>query len=499
MAALPLRRALMGMGVGDVMPASPDSTFLARSLGNGRLTARVLESLRLAMLGIVAAPGKPADDDVMQGIRAAVRVGQSVGYRAVLVLAVRPGTDGGRYAMLLADSMKETGEPLVFDEKGPDEMTWRETGGATAAALIQRSLRRWPDVSTTDRATLATAHLEAARTALLHGDTATGQDELNQTIALDPQRGEGYVLLGDLLKNSDPAAAASAYRRAVDLNARDGDTWVKIAQSFVTSKPPDWAKAIDAGNKAIGLGVDTAALRIALATAQYGRAELFRKAERLDRAEDAEFNARQHLDRALQLAPDDPTAVRLLTKQLITQQRYEEAVQMLDRVAPMYPKDLDIQTQYATVLSRLDGREEDAFVASSRVWKISGVKTVDLDAPTYRHLAEGFDARVYSIGRSCNQLTTAVADAALPRETALLQIVKLKEDMAAADEAINKMRPPFVVGTDVRDSRIFAADLMTQALENHQMYLETTQDINRVRGLELIRQAIAQLNTARSK
>lgn len=500
LSALPLRRALLAMGFGDVMPTSPDGTTLARAMGERRLTPRVVDDLRRSLLQLTQATAAPKPETLQSGIKAAARIGQAVGYRVVIGLAVAPGQDGATaYSLLLVDAMREKGEPILYDEKGADEIAVREAAGSTGAALVEKTVRVWPAVSTADRATLATNHLELAQAAQAAGNTATAQDELNQAISLDPQRGELYVMLGDLLQNTDPVAAAAAYRRAVDLNARDGATWAKIAVAYTTSKTPDWPRALEAGRKAIALGTDTVALRTAMATAQFGRAELFRKADRLDRAEDAEFDARQHLDKALELAPDDPAVVRLLTKQLINQGRYEEAVQTLDRVAPRYPKDIDVQLQYASALSHLTGREEDAFVASSRVWKLSGLKSVDVDAPNYRALAEGFDARLYNLGKSAAQITTGVANAALPRESALLQLTKLKEDMSDADAAINTIRPPRSVPTDVRDARVFAADLMNQSLENHQTYLETGQDIFRVRGLELYRQAVAQLNLARAR
>jgi tetratricopeptide (TPR) repeat protein len=500
LSALPLRRSLLAMGFGDVMPTAPDGSTIVRALGERRLTPRVVDDLRQSLLQLTRATAAPNPATLQTGIKAAARIGQAVGYRVVIGLATSPGQDGATaYSLLLVDSMREQGEPLLFDQKGADEISVRETAGSTGAALVEKAVRVWPAVNASDRAALAANHLAAARAAQAAGNIPVAQDELNQALSLDPQRSELYVMLGDLLQNTDPVAAAAAYRRAVDLDARDGATWAKISVAYTTAKVPDWPRALEAGRKALSLGTDTVALRTAMATAQFGRAELFRKADRLDRAEDAEFDARQHLDKALELAPDDPAVIRLLTKQLVNQGRYDEAVQTLDRVAPRFPNDLDIQLQYANALSHLPGREEDAFVATARVWKLSGLKSVDVDAVNYRSLAEGFDNRLYNLGKSAAQITTGVANAALPRESALLQLTKLKEDMSNANDAINTMRPPRSIPNDVRDARVFAADLMNQSLENHQTYLETGQDIFRVRGLELYRQAVAQLNMARGR
>lgn len=513
MAALTLRRALLNTGFPDVMSVGPDSTAISRVVGERRLTPRVLEALRLTLRQLQENPtGKP---DLRAGVLAAARVGQAVGYRTVIVLAVAPsGTpapgapaQGGAgaameqagFSLLLVDALREVGEPLLYDEKGVDLASLREAAASTGAALIEKSVRSWPVGSgTADRAQLARRHYMTAQAALEAGSMEEAQDFLNQSITLDSTRGEAYILLGDVLQKLDPAGAAVAYRRAVELNARDASTWAKIATGSTTSTPPDWPRALDAARRALALGHDTVTLRVAMATAQFGRADLFRKADRLEKAEDAEFEARQHLDKALEQGPEDPNVVRLLTRQLIAQRQYEVAVQTLDRVAPRYPRDIEIQTQYANALSRMEGREEDAFITSSRVWKLSGQRAVDVDIVVYRRLAEGFDRRLFNLGKSASQLTTGVANAALPREAALLQLTRLVEDMEAASVAINVLRPPVGVTADVAGARTFAADLMNQALEKHQAYLETGQEIFRVRALELYRQAVGQLNIARS-
>jgi hypothetical protein len=188
-----------------------------------------------------------------------------------------------------------------------------------------------------------------------------------------------------------------------------------------------------------------------------------------------------------------------LARKLVEARRFDEAAQTLDRVAPRYPKDLEIQTQYAAALTGQIGREEDAFVAYAKVWKLSGIKNVDVDALTYRALAQGFDLRVRNLGKSAIQLTTGVANGALPREDALLQLTKLKEDMSSAENAINVLRAPASIAPDGPASRVFAADLMNQALEAQQIYLETGQDLQRSRGGQLANQAVARLNAARGR
>ncbi len=515
--AVTLRSALLALGWSDVSLATPGAPLVTDALASRRLTSRALEDLKVAFAAIAAPGVVPTPAMNARASQAAARVGQALGYRAVVALYVAPATAtippdaaqtapqtatppanrSAAFSVFLSDSARENGEAILFDEKGDTDRSLSEAGASTAAALIDKTLRTWPLATPAERSDLAALHLASAKTRLLAGDTAGAQDELNQSIALDSTKSEALVLLGDLLAPTDATGAASAYRRAVEIDSRDGATLAKIAITYANSAIPDWRRALDAGLKAIAAGFDSAPLRVALATAQYGRADLFRQADRLNQADEAELDARTHLDRALELAPEDPSAVRLLGRRLVTARRFSEAAQTLDRIASRYPNDAEIQTQYAAALAGTGGREEDAFVAQSRVWKIAGLRSVDVDAVKYRALARGFDARLFNIGKSAVQLTSGVANAAVPREDALLQLTKLKDDMTDAENAINMVRPPASIGLEVAAARQFAATLMTQALEQEQIYLETGQSLARLRGSQLYTQAVAQLNAAR--
>jgi hypothetical protein len=138
----------------------------------------------------------------------------------------------------LADSAREQGEPVVFEQRGADESAILESGALTAAATLERSLRGWPTPSAADKAALAETHLSAARTLLAAGDAAGAQDELNQSIALDPTRGETYLLLGEALQSIDVQASTRAFRRAAELSARDGATLEKIAIAYANRPHP---------------------------------------------------------------------------------------------------------------------------------------------------------------------------------------------------------------------------------------------------------------------
>ena len=515
MMAVPLRRALLAQGYKDVQVVTPESNTMLRALGEGRLTTRVIDELKRSLATLAANAAAGAAPDVGATItagRAASRIGQATGYRAVVGFYVSepteinvvgagatPNATTQKIAvnMVAADAQLERIEPLPFVETGDSEEIWRETGAAAGARLLDGTLGNWPATSSDNRAALALVHYNAARDAFGRGDIARAQDEMNQSLSLDSSRPDIYLLRGDILNALEPGSGYVAYQKAVELNSTSGQDWARISAAYAYAKTPDFRAAWDAGKRALALNYDSAQLRVAIATAQYGRAELFRKADYPGKAEEAEMDARTNLERALQLSPDDPTAVRLLARNLIEKRRFEEGARTLDRIAPRYPTDLEIQSQYATALGNQIGREEDAFAAYARVWKLSRQKNVAVDALTYRTLAEGFDKRLFNLGKVAAQLARGVASRAILRETALIQLSKLKEEMDDAQDAIAIMQPSGIGATAVQ-SRVFAANLMDQSLESFQTYLETGQADYFTQGDGLYRSAVASLNTARS-
>ena len=513
--ALPLRRALAAQGYKDVQVVTLQSPTIIRALGENRLSNRVLDELKtsLATLAANSAAGQSADvNATVAAGRAASRIGQATGYRAVVGFAVSAPTAIGVVGagatpnattqkvstnMIVADAQRESVEPLKFVETGDTPEVWQEAGGAAGAQLLNATLRDWPATSSDNNVALAQVHFKTARAALERGDVARAQDEINQSLSLDSLQPQSFVLRGDILRTVDPSAASSDYKKAVALNSTKGEDWARIAAGYAYAKTPDWGLARNAGLRALALNYDSAPLRVTLATAEYGRATIFRARDYPGQAEQAESDARDHLERALQIAPEDPTAVRLLARNLVEKRRFEEAARTLDRIAPRYPKDPEIQQLYATALSSQGGREEDAFAAYSRVWKLSNQRRVSVDPIVYRTLASGFDQRLFNLGKVALQLSRGVASRAILRETALIQLSKLKEEMEDAKDSIAVMQPTSGVSATNVTARVFAADLMDQSLESFQTYLETGQGDYFVRGDGLYRNAVTQLNTAR--
>ena len=508
LAALPLARALGGLGYANVQTTSPGGAILSRALGEKRLLPGTLTALRDALKSMQSAAKLP--ERLRKGSlalatsranNAACAIGQATGYRAVVALYVAPFENGvSSYSVVLSDSTNEKAEPLLWNESARDEATARDIAAATGAALLDKAMDTWTPASPSALKTLADVHLARARAAGVEGDLNGVQDEVARVLTLDATRADALVLLGDLLAPTDLAGAAAAYKRALALNGRDGATFEKMAIAYAGASAPDWPRALEAGQKALGLGTDTANLRIAMARAQFGRADLFRSAPRaplIYKAEDAEAEAQNHLDRALQLSPDNSEALRLLARALMTSGRTTEAVQTLDRVVPLFPKDADLQRQYANALLALGDRKEDAFVAYSRLLKLSA-NSPSVDSISYTALAQGFDEHVFSLGKSSRQLADGVATASIARESAFLQLARLKSDMADAESTIALMRVPPGFSKTAATARVFAASLMVQSLEAHQTFLDTGQDVYRSRAGEFYRQAVAQLNMARN-
>jgi tetratricopeptide (TPR) repeat protein len=515
-----LRRALVRSGYFDVLSAAPDSAAIRRAINERRLSQRALDRVQDALQILATSTVAPANADAnpdaavqnqirvqsaqAQGVTAASQIGQALGYRSVVLLAVWPNaaTDAGKvsstYAMLMVDAYRETGEFLAYDESGADALGASEAAASTGAALLDKKMDMWPPVSAADLAVRAADYLQRARTYVAQQDIAAATEALNQSLALDPSQRDAQVLLGDILQSTDPLGAAAAYRRALDSGAaQPGQTWEKIASAYAAAK--DWPRTLDAGRRALALQWDTATLRMAMATAQFGRSDLFRKADRPDSADEAEADARRHLDRARELSPDDPKITRLLAMQLVSQGRVREAAESLDKLMAVTEQpDLDLLTLYATVLTDRGGRDVEAFQAWARVWRQSGVSVAPMNAIRYRHIAEGFDQYVSDTAKQAMQLTTGVANGTLPRESALLQLQKLADDAKAAEAAIKVLQPPAGNLNEANQaSRLFAATTITQAVNAHRVYVETGDDIYRSRATELHRQAIMQLNIAR--
>jgi tetratricopeptide (TPR) repeat protein len=493
-AAAPLRRALTKMGVSDVLATPLDGPIVVRSVNSGRVAIKTLDRLRFSTQQMLDNLGRNADAPAQiqartMAIRSASRIGMALGYRAVVVLALAPG---GEQSLLIVDAARDTG--IAFTATRGDT--------ESASSLIASQLSQWAPFTAADRASELAQHMAAAREAAEKGDVETARDNLLQAVALDASSVDAYILLGDVLQNSDPVAAATAYQRAAEINTRNGEVWARIAIVHTLASPPDWVRSLAAANKAQALGYDSANLRTAMAAAEFGRADLFRRNGRSDQAEDAELIARRHLERAREMAPDDPEVAagvsRLMAKYLLEQKRYSEAVQSLDLLAVQYPDDLQTQKMYAEALEGYGKRPEDLFAAWARVWKLGGDSDIALDANRYARITDGFDQRLFALGRNVFQMTSGVATGALPRETALLQAERSRDEMKMTVDALKLMRPPATRAiNDAHNSRLFAADLMQQAVELYLLYLETGSEINRSRAVEIHRSAIEALNAAR--
>ena len=545
-AAGPLRQALLRQGLSDVLSAAPDSAVMRRALNEKRVAPEVLGALRNAMTQLVAL--SDATGVAMEGVakatggaaivvepragmpvalpesaqerkerltmaatqsatQAAVQLGQALNYRAVVVLAVVPARDGsgstGRgggkatYSLLSVDAMRESAAFSSFESNGATVLARNQQAAQTASQSLARRLLELRPMTARERSQRVDEYLKTARAALERGAWEEARANAKQAIALEPARSESHVVLGDALKTSDPVAAAAAYRQALDGSGREsGAVWAKMAASYAAAK--DWPNTLKAGQRALAARFDSASLRAAMATAQFGRALLFRNAGREESAATAEADGRDHLNRAREMAPDDPDIARLLVGQMVAQGQYKAALQLLDALAPKYPNDVELQTVYATALTERGGRNADAFAAWTRVWKAKGVLSVPLDARFYSRLAQGFDEYVADLAKQALVEVNGVAQGTMPREAALLKVMRWSAAMDNAKDAISLILPPDTVRDALHAGRVLAADLLSQALEEERVYLETGDDLQRNRATDHHRQAILRLNAARA-
>lgn len=536
LAAAPLRRALVGLGLREdkVLTTSLDGPAVLRVLNSQMLPPEALKELQNAMSQIVYAPAPSAttttstwqdvdaDDWREQATRAASRMGQTLGYRAVVVMVVEPalaptlltaddGSPSGgsaalqsaRYTLLVADAMRDTGAVLRYRADGAGEAVLNEAAARIGAGQLSKELSTWPTITPRDRAQLIEDYSGAAQAAIDRNDLDAARDFLGRVTALDPTRKDAYMTLGRALEKSAPAQAAALYEKVARLDETNGEAWARVAIALTKGDSPDWVRSLQAADAALKLKAETAELRLAMANAEYGRAVLYRNADRTSRADEIELNARRYLGRAIDLAGDDANltrdAVWTLAHHLVETKRYRDAVTELDKSAMQYPEDAEIQKLYATALSERGNRDEDAFVIWSRVWKLDDEQKVPLDPERYSHIANGFDMRAANLAKNAGQLANGVASGAVERVQALLLLRRLRVDMDASNAALNIVQPPpGNIGSTAHWQRVFAADLMVQAMENYKMFIETGQDNYRGRAADLHRQALAQLNTARA-
>jgi len=575
-ASASLRRALLRRGLNDVLTAPLDGSVVRRAVAEGRLSAQVLQQLRDAMNRVtstasvtdsaenantassstpatpastmvaptVGAPAVPtaivpsvtlsaqvteAAGAVQTASRWASRLGQSLNYRAVLVLSLAPADGSGkmRYSMLLVDALRDNGEVLSFDADGANStaagaapgnrLAVYEAGAAVGSTLLQQRLTAWTQELAVNRTKLADEALVAARAALAQNRVDEARDALGRVLVLDPARREALLLMGDLqLRAGDADAALSSYRRAAALEGDKGAVWTQIASAYAAAH--NWPETLAAGQQALAAGLDSPALRLAMATAQIGRAQLFDAAGRSESMRDALIEAETHLRRARQMAPDDPSVLRLMSQQLTMQNRSREALQMLDRAAPQMSDDRDFQVSYAGLLSGRSGRELDAFTAWMRAWKLSGADAANnavtgatpdnsstqtptlpvVDRARFRHLVEGYDELAAKMVTRAYTLTSGVVDGSVSRDQAASQIKPMTTDMALANQVLKSFLPPDDRSRDASVQRLEIGDTFSQALNAYEMYVESGDDNLRDRAIEWHKDAMTRLNALRS-
>jgi|GEM_PF-5021332 len=507
MVAAPLRRILAGAGAGEVLNAPLDGTSMMRTLNAARLSSRVLSAARSTIRQIesqaLQSSGAPAEIPAalqQQATAAFTRIGQAMGYRAVVaVVAPAAPSPGAPQALLfLVDAQEQTGQfiPVSAGDSDPNRLA------AAAGALLLPRLSQWPPSSSSQIQSQVDQYLKAAKDAAAHNDLPAAQDYINQVVGLQPNNAKAYETLGDLLQKAAPRAAALAYSSALDITPENGPLWSKLALTYTLGSHPNWPSALDAAQNALSNGYDSALLRTVMASAEFGRARIFTKAGRDDQADLANRQAKDYLDVAMKLLPGDSSISakesKLIAANLISAQRFSEAASILDTASRKYPQDAELQRLYAQALSGTKDRTEDAFVAWSAVWRLEKEETVPLDADRYSNLANGFDKHIFNLARAASMLTSSASAGTIPAASALPQVQRYLAMMKESVDALRLMHPPAGrLTTSVQASRLIAGDLFVQAVESYVLYLQNNNNDVLAHGGQLHYQAIDRLNAAR--
>jgi tetratricopeptide (TPR) repeat protein len=215
---------------------------------------------------------------------------------------------------------------------------------------LQKFLAEQPDIA------YAHFQLAYAYTALKRVDDA--RSEYERATALDPKMSEAYLNLGILLSEKDPAAAAAALRKAVDLLPsqsrprfllgyaleRSGDT-PGAAASFEAAlhlDPRDLETTVHLGNIYLGLkrySEAEAKFRGALEIQPNSPHALLGLAQSLDAQKKPE--AADAYANYLAVQKNDAPARARLVHLLVDQQQYDSALAELDRADADQPPSLD--------------------------------------------------------------------------------------------------------------------------------------------------------------
>lgn len=169
------------------------------------------------------------------------------------------------------------------------------------------------------------------------------KQEFSRAIALDPKMAAAYQNLGLVLLDSDPAAAADAFRHAGDL--QPSDSHPRFLAGYALERAGKLSDAIDQYRLALALSPKDYEAQFAL-----GRALL--------RSNDAP-GAEEHFRAALEAKSDSAPAKLGLAKALFAQKKYAPASDEFTEYLKANPGDSGAHFQRAEALLRAD-RLDDA-------------------------------------------------------------------------------------------------------------------------------------------
>ncbi len=292
--------------------------------------------------------------------------------------AARNAADATRRAQWLAASEKTLTTALNLNPLNTDHSANLARMHRIMATLTDKPAERTEQLRLSskfydDAARLSptTAYLrnEWSITLTQAGDYAGARTQLEKSLQIDPRFAQTHVFLGDVYRvEKDFAKAAAAYLRALELDPnalsesdgtlQAGAASVLILPEYASQAIAQYAKIEQANPKSI--------------QARYALSDLYKRAGKIDLA-------RQELEAAAQIAPNDLIANLTLVNFLSEQGQVDAAVTAMKRVMELVPSSRSDYQRFADFNTSLQALQRDFQAVQKSPNDINARNTLALD------------------------------------------------------------------------------------------------------------------------
>jgi tetratricopeptide (TPR) repeat protein len=292
--------------------------------------------------------------------------------------AARNATDATRRAQWLAASEKTLTTALNLNPLNTDHSANLARMHRIMATLTDKPSERTEQLRLSSkfydnaaRLSPTTAYLrnEWSITLTQAGDYAGARTQLEKSLQIDPRFAQTPVFLGDVYRaEKDFAKAAAAYLRALELDPnalsesdgtlQAGAASVLILPEYASQAIAQYAKIEQVNPKSI--------------QARYALSDLYKRAGKIDLA-------RQELEAAAQIAPNDLIANLTLVNFLSEQGQVDAAVTAMKRVMELVPSSRSDYQRFADFNTSLQALQRDFQAVQKSPNDINARNTLALD------------------------------------------------------------------------------------------------------------------------